>query len=194
MNSVVWRNLRTGTPDGETYRHARRFGTGRVERVARHQRHAQLCGMAHTYLSMRVHLVWATRQREKWLDPEWRPRLYACTSRIVSRAGSRLLCAGGVRDHVHLYVDLGARLALSDLVSAVKAGTSRWIHETYSHRRAFRWQEGYGAFTVTTWQDARLRDHILDQERHHAEVSFTTEYSRLLSQHGIVPDPRDALD
>ena len=157
-------------------------------------RDAALCGMAHTYLSMRLHLVWATRLREKWLDPEWRPRLYAYTARIVSRTGGRLLCAGGVRDHVHLYVDLTARVALSDLVCAIKTGTSRWIHETFPHRRAFQWQQGYSAFSVTAWQDARLKEYILDQERHHGEVSFATEYSRLLSQHGIVPDPHDAQD
>src|SRR5215210_4857076 len=50
--------------------------------------------MADTYLSLRVHLVWATKNRRPWLDPEWRPRLYACAGKIVDRKGGKLLCAG----------------------------------------------------------------------------------------------------
>ena len=55
--------------------------------------------MADTYLSLRLHLVWATKNRRPWLDPEWRPRLFACADQIIARKGGKLLCAGGVRDH-----------------------------------------------------------------------------------------------
>ena len=150
--------------------------------------------MADTYLSLRVHLVWATKNRRPWLDPEWRPRLYACVDRIVDRKGGKLLCAGGVRDHVHLYVEPPGTIPLAELVSTIKSNTTRWVHQTFPHRRDFRWQHGYGAFTVTGFDDDYLREYIRNQEIHHRERAFTGEYLGLLERHRIDYDPVHMLD
>jgi putative transposase len=150
--------------------------------------------MSQTHLALRVHLVWATRRRRPMLDPEWRPRLFACVDTIAARKAARLLCAGGVRDHLHLYVELPATVTVAGLVGAIKADTTRWIHQTFAHRRDFAWQGGYAAFTATAQDDAPLRDYIRNQETHHRERPFTTEYIALLEQHGLSYDLAGALD
>jgi len=150
--------------------------------------------MADTYLSLRVHLVWATKNRKPWLDPEWRPRLYACVGKILARKGGKLICAGGVRDHIHLYVEPPGTLPIGELVSTIKANTTRWIHQTFDHRGDFKWQHGYGAFTVTGFDDEYLRDYIRNQEIHHRERAFTGEYLGLLERHRIAFDPAHVLD
>lgn len=150
--------------------------------------------LSKTHLSLRVHLVWATKDRRSWLDPEWRSRLFACAAAVIERRDGRLLCAGGTRDHVHLYVEPPSTLALSDLVNSIKTTTSKWIHETFPHRREFRWQHGYGAFSVTPFDDGRLRDYIRNQEAHHRENRFAGEYLGLLVRHGVAYDPVDFLD
>ena len=150
--------------------------------------------MAETYLSLRVHLVWATRNRRPWLDPEWRPRLFACAAAVTARCGGELLCAGGVRDHIHLYLEPPSTIALSELVTSIKTRTSRWIHETFPHRREFRWQHGYGAFSVTPFQDAYIREYIRNQELHHREQRFANEYTALLERHGVTYDPAHVAD
>ena len=150
--------------------------------------------MADTYLSLRVHLVWATKHRRPWLDPEWRPRLFACAAAVIDRRAGKLLCAGGARDHIHLYVSPPSTLALSELVSSIKTTTSKWIHETFPHRRGFRWQHGYGAFSVTPFDDHCIRDYILNQEDHHREHRFAGEFTSLLDRHGVAYDPAHVLD
>ncbi|MGH7509403.1 MAG: IS200/IS605 family transposase [Gemmatimonadales bacterium] len=150
--------------------------------------------MSNSHLSLRVHLVWATRNRRPWLDPEWRSRLFSCTAAAIERRGGRLLCAGGTRDHLHLYLEPPGTLALSDLASGIKSSTSRWIQENFSHRREFRWQHGYGAFSVTSFEDERLRDYIRNQETHHRETRFVREYLGLLVRHGVSYDPANVLD
>jgi REP-associated tyrosine transposase len=147
--------------------------------------------MADTYLSLRVHLVWATRHRRPWLDPPWRSRLYACVAAAIARRGGQLLCAGGTRDHIHLYLEPPSNLALSELVAGIKAITSKWIHETFPHRQDFRWQHGYGAFSVTPFEDGYIRDYIRNQESHHRQERFTSEYSALLERHGVSFDPAE---
>jgi putative transposase len=150
--------------------------------------------MADTYLSLRVHLVWATKNRRPWLDPEWRPRLYACAAAVIARRTGKLLCAGGARDHIHLYLEPPSTLALSELVASIKTTTSKWIHDTFPHRRDFRWQHGYGAFSVTPFEDGHIRDYIRNQEKHHREQRFTREYASLLDRHGVTYDPAHVVD
>jgi putative transposase len=150
--------------------------------------------MSNTHLSLRVHLVWATKDRRPWLDPEWRSRLFACAAAVVDRRGGKLLCAGGTRDHVHLYLEPPSTLALSDLVNSIKTTTSKWIHDTFPHRHSFRWQHGYGAFSVTSFEDGHLRSYIQNQETHHRENRFAREYLGLLAKHGVSYDPTNVLD
>ena len=138
-----------------------------------------------TYLSLRVHLVWATKDRRPWLDPEWRSRLFACAATTVTRTGCKLLCAGGATDHVHLYVQISATITIAKLVNAIKSNTARWIHQNFSHRRDFRWQHGYGAFSISASNDASLREYIRNQDRRHGEKKQPDDYQSLLDRHGI---------
>ncbi len=99
--------------------------------------------------------------------------------------GALLICAGGVRDHVHLYVSLGPRLSLGSLVSALKANSCRWVHETFPHLRLFAWQKGYAAFSVSKRSEHRLISYIRNQEAHHREETSAGELNRLLTPHGV---------
>src|SRR5213082_2345938 len=81
--------------------------------------------MRHAFVWVRVHLVWSTDRRQLWIDRAWQERLYRCLAGIARRKGAILLCAGGAPDHVHLYVSLGSRLSVANLVDALKANSSR---------------------------------------------------------------------
>jgi REP element-mobilizing transposase RayT len=105
-----------------------------------------------------------------------------------------LLCAGGTRDHIHLYIEPPSTLALSELVTSIKGTTSKWIHDSFTHRREFRWQHGYGAFSVTPFEDGHIRDYIRNQEIHHRHERFTHEYTSLLQRHGVTYDPAHVVD
>jgi hypothetical protein len=70
-------------------------------------------------------------------------------------------------------------------VNSIKTTTSKWIHDTIPHRANFRWQHGYGAFSVTPYEDDYLRDYIRNQESRHRDLPSAPEYLSLLDQHGI---------
>lgn len=150
--------------------------------------------MAEALTSVRIHLLWGTRARRPWLDPEWRPRLFGHAGALAGKRGARLLCAGGTRDHVHLYIEHPPSISLADLVHAIKAGTSRWIHEGYPHRRDFRWQGGYAAFSVTPRDDSAVQAYIREQEVLHRERAFYAEYVGLLDRHGVEYDIKRVMD
>jgi putative transposase len=130
--------------------------------------HTDLAGMAHTYLCVRIHFVWSTCRRHPWIAPEWEQRLYSYFGGIARRKGSVLFCAGGMPDHVHLYLSLPPDISLAQLVSALKANSSRWVHETFPRLRHFAWQQGYYAFSVSKYSEAGLIRYIGDQRKHHS--------------------------
>jgi putative transposase len=146
--------------------------------------------MAHSYVCVRLHLVWATYRRQPWIAPEWRDRLYRYLAAVARRKGAWIICAGGVRDHIHLYIALSASLSIAQLVNALKANSSRWIHETFPRHRLFAWQTGYAAFSVYKPDEARLIAYIGNQEAHHRRKNFERELVHLLERHEIPYDER----
>ena len=129
--------------------------------------HHQRLAMRHTFVWVRVHLVWSTYRRHPWIEPTWQERLYRCLAGVARRKGAIALCVGGARDHVHVYVSFAAHTSVAYLVDALKANSSRWIHETFPHLRLFSWQKGYAAFSVCKQCEDRVIGYIRSQEAHH---------------------------
>src|SRR6266516_6307147 len=112
--------------------------------------------MAGKHISLLVHFAWSTAGREPWINREWREPLFAYIGVIMNNKKAKLLGAGCMYDHIHLYASLPSTIALADFVSVVKSNSSRWIHETHPNVRAFAWQEGYGAFSVSKSEESRV--------------------------------------
>jgi REP element-mobilizing transposase RayT len=139
------------------------------------------------HLHVRLHLIWSTRDREPRIVPAWRNDLYAYLHGICENIDACLIKAGGVGDHLHLYVSIPATLCVADLVKAVKANSSRWVHD--QHDPAFAWQTKYAAFSVSKSTEAALLAYIAKQEEHHRVKSFTEELADFLKRHDVPHDP-----
>jgi putative transposase len=46
-------------------------------------------------------------------------------------------------------------LAPSQIAQFLKGNSSKWIHEEFSVLRDFAWQDGYGAFTISSAWDCK---------------------------------------
>jgi REP element-mobilizing transposase RayT len=143
-----------------------------------------------TYISNLAHFVWGTANREPLIHKSWRDRLYGYIGGILENKKAKLLAAGGIEDHIHVLASLPATLSLSDAASAMKANSSRWIHENVPQSKGFDWQTGYGAFTVSLSSAPRVKTYIRTQEEHHQRLSFTDEFKALLDKHGIAYEER----
>lgn len=122
-------------------------------------------------MKMRVHLLWSTKYRRRIIDPEWRLALFEKLVCIPPQADARVLCVGGVRDHVHLLLGWSPAAPLSDVARDLKTWSSRWIRQTIPGQSSFHWQSGYSAFTVYHRDQSRLIEYLLNQEPHHGESS-----------------------
>ncbi len=116
--------------------------------------------MANTFTALHVHLVFSTKNRERWLRAE-------------------------VEDHVHLLLGVPPTLALSDLVKRLKGESSKWLSAEVKGMKGFAWQDGYGAFTVGKSQIVDTICYIQTQREHHQGVTFEDEYRKFLKLHTI---------
>lgn len=146
--------------------------------------------MAGKYLSLLVHFTWSTAGREPWIEPNMRSNLYSYIGGIMNNKSAKLISAGGMFDHIHLYASMPSTLSIADFVNVVKSNSSRWIHESSSRLRNFAWQEGYGAFSVSKSEEKKVVQYIHNQEKHHGKRTFKEELITLLKEHEIEYDER----
>ena len=138
-----------------------------------------------SHVSNLVHFVWSTHGRRPLIRPDWKDRLFEFIGGILRNKKAKLLAAGGVEDHVHIYASLPSSLSIAQAAGAMKSNSSRWIHQTMSKSQSFRWQDGYGAFTVSKSNEQTVIRYINDQEAHHRRSTFQEEFRALLDKHGI---------
>jgi len=72
-----------------------------------------------------------------WISPAVAERLYPYIGGVVRAEKGALYEIGGVEDHVHLYLRWRPDGRLSDLMRTVKAGSSKWMRETFPELAAF---------------------------------------------------------
>jgi putative transposase len=133
---------------------------------------------------LRVHLVWSTKCREPTIESAWQQDLYAYVAGIVRNKRCKLIGAGGTADHVHLYIALSNNLSVGSLVNTIKSNSAKWVNTNHGKSQPFRWQHGYGAFTMNMKNEKRLRVYIANQEKHHKRRSTEQEMVAFASMHG----------
>ena len=136
-----------------------------------------------------VHLVFSTKDRVPFIQPEMRPRLHAYMAEVARSLGCMAYRVGGVADHVHLALTLPRTLTQSDLVKELKTTSNHWLEK--QDRAAymdFGWQRGYGIFSIGKSQLTDLVRYIEDQESHHAKRTFQDEFRAMLDKYGVEYD------
>jgi REP element-mobilizing transposase RayT len=146
--------------------------------------------MAHSFTNLLYHFVFATKDRQPWLDEALRPCLFAVLGEILKKEGGTALIINGLPEHVHILAKLRPDHRVSEILSDLKSRSSGWIHRTREDLKQFAWQTGYGAFSVSLSQAEIVRGYIANQEEHHRHVPFDVEYVRLLCKHGAEIDER----
>jgi len=140
--------------------------------------------MPSTHLSLHYHLIFATKGRLPMMAPSWREEMHAYLGGVLRHMDAIPQCVGGVADHIHILAGLKATHCLADVMRDMKRASSEWVHDTIGDR-AFAWQEGYGAFTVSASMREEVRQYIERQPEHHRTRTFREEYIEFLQKSGV---------
>ncbi|MBL8123856.1 MAG: IS200/IS605 family transposase [Pyrinomonadaceae bacterium] len=150
--------------------------------------------MAQTLFSSYFHIVFSTKNRFRFIDPEIEDELYAYIGGILRNHDGKLLSAGGDADHGHLLVSMSKNHLVPDLIGSVKRDSSKWIKTKGFKYSKFGWQDGYSAFSVGYSQIPVVEKYIANQKEHHKKHLFEDEMRGFYRRYKIDFDEKYVWD
>lgn len=150
--------------------------------------------MSQSLSKIYLHIVFSTKYRTPCITPSIQPELYLYMTGVLNAFQSQAIMIGGVSDHVHILCRQSKTIAPCKLIELVKKRSSRWIKTKGPEFQSFRWQTGYGVFSVCRSHVQVVSSYITNQAAHHRQTDFKTEYVALLRKHGIDYDERYLWD
>src|SRR3990167_11248537 len=143
-----------------------------------------------THHGILLHVVFSTKYRKPLLHADWQDELFAYIGGTVKDHKATLLKSGGIEDHVHLLLRIHPEFAISKTIQLLKANSSKWINDGQKTTTEFRWQRGYGAFSVSQSMTETVKQCLANQREHHRHQSFDDEYLAMLRKHNVEFDPQ----
>lgn len=141
--------------------------------------------MLHAYVKMFIHLVWATKDREKLLTKEAQTLVRNHFAQYANENDIQLDALSVQSDHVHVLLNLMSDQRVGDIVKLLKGESSHWINERDLIARKFSWQRGYGAFSISPSHYQIVKTYIKNQDEHHRKKTFVDEYRGILRKYGF---------
>jgi len=150
--------------------------------------------MADTYTQIYIQTIFAVRNRNALIQPEWEEELYKYITGIVQNKKQKMLAINGTKNHIHFLIGMRPSCCLSDLVREIKKSSNSFIKEKKFCRFKFEWQEGFGAFSYGHSQLDSIISYIMNQKKHHKKKSFREEYIEFLTKYQVTYKPEYLFD
>jgi REP element-mobilizing transposase RayT len=141
--------------------------------------------MPKTFNSVWIHLVFSTREREKTLSNNMRNGVSSFLRNESVLQGFHVDSVNGYENHLHILYKQKLTEPISDTVKWFKGRSSKWINDNYRLTKPFRWQTGYGVFSVSRQNLDKTWNYIYNQEKIHQKRSLDVELSLLESKSKI---------
>ena len=146
--------------------------------------------MANTYSQIHIQAIVAVKFRNAIILPSFKERVHKYISGIVQKNDHKMISINSMPDHLHLFFGFKPTQSLSDLMRLVKCDSSEWINNQRFTNYAFRWQQGFGAFSYSRSQLKAVAEYVETQEQHHKKKTFLQEYKEFLNAFEIEYDER----
>ena len=131
-----------------------------------------------SYSSIWIHAVWTTKNRVPLLHKNFRIELFIQTKQNAEEYGYILDTLNGIEDHMHCLIRLLPDQKLTSVIKQIKGSSSHWINSRDLLNIAFAWQAGYGALSVSPSEVHKVRQYIIQQEKHHKKWNLDEELER----------------
>ena len=137
-----------------------------------------------SYTRLLYHLVFRTKYNIPSIVIPFENDLYKYIWGFIKNKQSILYRIGGMPDHLHLLVELSAKIALANFMCELKCSSAKWLKKNKNFPDFCGWGEGYAAFTYSLHDKNTIVNYIMKQKEHHSQVSMAEELRMLLAEHG----------
>lgn len=139
-----------------------------------------------SYVTAYYHVVFATYRRESVLTEKYADELYRILASIIKKKECEALLVNGVENHIHILLNLNAKVALADLMRDLKSQSSLWVKNSGKFPMFKKWASEYGAFSLSASHRQAVFNYIAGQKTHHAGNGLDEEFRRLVVKNGLV--------
>jgi putative transposase len=126
-----------------------------------------------------LHIVWSTWRRHPFISAELQPRVYGALAHQCAEVDADAIAIGGMPDHVHVLARMPTTISISEFVRRMKGASSHLITHVLRSPEPFKWQGGYGAFSVSKRHVPVVSNYVLNQEQHHREGTTHLVFERM---------------
>ncbi|MEO6693966.1 MAG: IS200/IS605 family transposase [Ignavibacteria bacterium] len=137
------------------------------------------------YIRIWIHLIFATKNREKTISKDLKPKLLSHIKENSKKKEIYIDFMNCIEDHIHILISLGNTQSISKVAQLIKGESSHWVNEYNLIDRKFEWQDDYIAISVSESGVNRVREYIKNQEEHHRKKSSKEEYDELMEKYGF---------
>jgi len=93
-------------------------------------------------------VVWATKYRYKVLQGPMRERIREIIRQTCAELGVHIIKGVLARDHVHMFINVPPKLALSTVIQRIKGRSSRRVQMEFPELRKRYWGSGSGRVDI----------------------------------------------
>ena len=119
--------------------------------------------MRHSHTRIWIHLIWATKNRERCLFKQAGQPLYDHFLEKAKELGIPFERLNIQPEHVHTLIDLPTDKCLSEFMKAIKGESAHWMNQNRFISGHFEWQRGYGGYSVSASQVDIVKSYIQNQ-------------------------------
>lgn len=138
-----------------------------------------------TYHKIWMHFIWTTSKRQRIITKELKQKLILHYKEYGKEKDIFVDTVNGDMEHIHLLIGMKPSQSSSGIVNALKGESSNWINRNRFIRSKFAWQRGYSVFSVSESQVDKVRNYIVNQEKHHRKKTYQKEVVEFIKLYGI---------
>ena len=132
-----------------------------------------------------LHLMWATFDHQKNLEPDMRQKVSDYLFEYSSLKEIFMSANFVYSNHVHVLIDLPFEYTIDELVKLLKDRTANWINENRLMTMRFAWENEYAAFSVSQSAIEEVEKYFLNQDEYHRKRSYQEELSAFINAYKL---------